>query len=242
VNTATAPPHAAATEDLPIDASVGERVLTRRPGRGDRLPSQAADAKPIPQNRSHGGDAILTAYASYLVGFKARQIVRRSGFTPSDREDVEHDLWLALASQAEHFDPSRASLNTFTDRVIESAAAMILRKRRQKKRAAGFHALSLDAAGASEVTEGGSGAGVSADDLARRIGVNVRNEISCREHADAVHHALARMPEDVREVCRHLMGGTISSAARDLRITRRQVRKHLASARVFLERAGFGEN
>jgi transposase-like protein len=50
------------------------------------------------------------------------------------------------------------------------------------------------------------------------------------------------MPDEVREVCRRMMGGTISSVARDLGISRRQVRKAISCARPFLERAGFDKN
>jgi transposase-like protein len=35
------------------------------------------------------------------------------------------------------------------------------------------------------------------------------------------------------------MGGTVASVARDLGVSRRQVRKTVAAARPFLERAGF---
>jgi RNA polymerase sigma factor (sigma-70 family) len=192
---------------------------------------------------AHGKDHVVTAYASYLVGFKARQLSKRPGFTRSDQPDLENELWLALTSQAEKFDPSRSSLNTFTDRVITTAAAMILRDRSRKKRAAGFRAQSIDIPAAKSPSTDALSTSVSADDVARRTGAEIRDEISLFEDTEAFRHALELMPDDVRAICRRLMGGgTISSVADELGVSRRQVRKQLASARSFFERAGFGAN
>ena len=59
---------------------------------------------------SHG---IVTEYARTLIRVKAKQIVRRPGFSRSDQEDIEQDLVVHLLCQAERFDPERGSLNTF---------------------------------------------------------------------------------------------------------------------------------
>jgi DNA-directed RNA polymerase specialized sigma24 family protein len=72
---------------------------------------------------------IVTEYARTLIRVKAKQIVRRPGFSRSDQADVEQDLVVHLLCQAEHFDPERASLNTFIARVIDSAVAMLVRER-----------------------------------------------------------------------------------------------------------------
>jgi RNA polymerase sigma-70 factor (ECF subfamily) len=222
-------------------------MSTIRTGAAADARASATDATPSRRGpgrqstRRPAKDFVLTAYAQVLITFKARQLSRRPGFTSSDREDVENDLWAALASQAEHFDPTKSSFSTFAARVIDTAVTMILRDRSRKKRAAGFRAQSLDSPGLGSPTTETLSARVSAADVARRTGVVARDEISIHEDAEAVRHALALMPGDVREVCRLLMGGgTVSSVARNLGVSRRQVRKSLASARPFLERAGFG--
>jgi len=99
-----------------------------------------------------GKPFVVTEYAKALVQAKARQLCRRN-FSPSEREDIEQDLWLAVLQQAERFHPARASLETFLDRVVSRAAAMLLRSRKRHKRAGGVQPLSLE----SDFTPTGEG-------------------------------------------------------------------------------------
>jgi DNA-directed RNA polymerase specialized sigma24 family protein len=80
------------------------------------------------------------------IGVKARQLCRRRDFGRSCREDIEQDLWLHLLTQAAKFDGDRSSLNTFIDRMVNSAAAALVRSREREMRADGFRSQSLDAA------------------------------------------------------------------------------------------------
>ena len=83
-------------------------------------------------------------YARTSIRVKAKQLSRRKDFGSSCREDIEQDLWLHLLGQAARFDGDRSSLNTFIDRVVNSAAASLVRSREREMRADGFHAQSLD--------------------------------------------------------------------------------------------------
>jgi RNA polymerase sigma factor (sigma-70 family) len=169
-----------------------------------------------------------------------RRLSRRSDFCRSDERDLEQRLWLALLKEAERFDPQRASLNTFIDRVVHTAAGMIVRSWYRQKRAPDKGTLSLDR---TKVAISGDinkplAQFISGADLSRRTGTTSNDETARREEAEAVTHALDTIPEELRDVCRHVMGGTISSAARDLEMSRRQVRKALQQARPYFERAG----
>jgi RNA polymerase sigma-70 factor (ECF subfamily) len=191
-------------------------------------------------NRAHGKEFVLTDYAKSLIKFKARQLSRRRDFQPAEPEDLQQELWLALVKAAEQFDPAKASLDTFIDRVVNTAVAMLVRARQRELRGNGSRVQSLDQelAPASGTPEPLATA-ISVDDLARRTGAVPRSETLVREDAEAVDHALAQMPEKMRDLCRKLMGGTVASVARDLGISRRQVRKVIRAARPFFERAGF---
>lgn len=81
--------------------------------------------------------AVFSAYAVSLIRHKSLQLIRKPGFSRSDREDLEHDLSLHLWKKAHQFDPRRASIETFADRVIKSAVRMILRDRRRRRLALG---------------------------------------------------------------------------------------------------------
>ena len=87
---------------------------------------------------------VFTEYAKSCIRVKARQLSRRSKFGKSDVEDIEQWLWQILFKEAKRFDPRRASLNTFIDRVVQTAAGMIVRNMHRQKRAAEKHAISLD--------------------------------------------------------------------------------------------------
>ena len=184
----------------------------------------------------HGKEFVLTDYAKNLIAFKARQLSLRRDFCRSDREEIQQELWLAVVSQADRFDSTRASLNTFLDRVVNTGVAMILRDRERQIRASGLQATSLDAISrdddcklADKITE---------DDLTRRLCRERRDELADRELAEAVSAALPMMPPEISDVCRSVRGGSVSSAAAELNTSRRQIRNSLAAARPFVERAG----
>lgn len=189
---------------------------------------------------AHGKDFVLTDYAKNVIKFKSHQLGQRRDFQSIEPEDLQQELWLALVKAAEQFDPAKASLDTFIDRVVNTAVAMLVRARRRLKCVKGIRADSLDDVNVSksDSPELRSEA-VSADDLARRTGVKSRDEASQREDAEVVEQALAQMPVEMRDLCRRLMGGTVASVARELGVSRRQVRKTVADARPFFEEAGF---
>jgi len=176
--------------------------------------------------------------ASHLQA-KARQLCRRRGFSPSEQEDIEQELWLAVLQQAERFDPARARLETFLDRVISRAVAMLLRSRNRRKRGHGISPLSLE----NDYTPPGEelkplSDTVSREDVARRLGTQSEDPIARLDQTEAIESVLARMPERLRDICRRLMTGTVASVARELGISRYQVRKALEEARPYFEEAG----
>ena len=186
-------------------------------------------------------DIVFTEYAKTCIRVKARQLAKRSEFRRSDEDDLQQELWLALLKKAHRFDSHRGSSNTFVDRVLNNAAGMMVRHPYRKKRAPEQKAISIerfkisDADGTKDRLENF----LSNADLSRRTGANDRDEYVCYDDAKAISHALSEMPEEMRDVCRHMMGGSISAAARDLGMSRRRIREALQSARPYFEQAGF---
>jgi RNA polymerase sigma-70 factor (ECF subfamily) len=154
-------------------------------------------------DHAQGKGFVLTDYAKNLIKFKARQLGRRREFLPADQADLQQQLWLMLCERVDAFDPAKASLDTFIDRVVNTAVGVILRNRRRHKRGNGFRTQSLDSVRAprSETPEPLSTA-VSADDLALRTGAEQHDETLRREDAEAVEFALAQMPDDLRGIAR----------------------------------------
>ena len=184
---------------------------------------------------------VFTEYAKSCIEFKARQLSQRSEFRRSDEGDLQQDLWLTLLKEAHRFDPQRASLNTFVDRVVNTAAGMILRRPYRQKRAPGQRALSLER---TKVAISGEvkkplAQFISDADLSRRTGATRCDETARHDDTEAFARAVKTMPDHVCDVCRHVMGGSISSAARGLGMSRRRIREALQAARPYFERAGF---
>ena len=189
--------------------------------------------------------ALTTDYVKTLIQVKARQVTRHRGFRPGDRDDIEQDLIAHVLKQAHHFDPARGSVNTFIDRVIGSAIAMMLRDRKRLKRAAGFAAISLDntfvgrcrshmRVPLSHVIQEGH--------LPRRRGAPVRDDHEQVDLAVDVAHAMEGLTPRQREIARRLANASEAAVARDMGISRRQVRNAVEATRQHFEQAGLRES
>jgi hypothetical protein len=184
-----------------------------------------------------GKDFILTDYARRLIEFKAKQLSRQRGFQKSDEECLEQELWLAVTQQADRFDPSRASLDTFLDRVIGTSVAMIVRDRHRLKRRPASEGTSLDAPADESENSESMAAQVSYGDLSRRTGVESEDEHLIELRQKRVQEVLDQMPPEISDVCRRVMGGSVASAARELKTSRRQIQNALQAAAPYFERA-----
>lgn len=176
-----------------------------------------------------------SSYAARLIRFKARQLCRRPGFTPSDREDIEQALRADLLERLPRFDASKAGLNTFIARVIERKTISIVRHRFAEKRSPEREECSLN----DEVRDGD--------------GRLVDRHQTTPEAASVWQrlHDLTRDVSDLRErlesdLHRRVMdalgrGGTINSVANELGIPRRAVERCMAELREVFEDAGLRE-
>ncbi len=186
-------------------------------------------------------DAVLTAYAKSLIRIKARQLARKPGFTRSDEEDLEQELAMFLLAKGHLFDPARASVNTFTDRVIMSKVAMIIRDRRRQKRAGDFTAQSLEETRPrSEDEVGALRDALTEADARRRLGTEA-SDLERAQRIAAVVEAMRSLPAEDRDICCRLTERPAAAVARDLGISRHQLRKVIERVRLHFEARGLGE-
>lgn len=186
-------------------------------------------------------DAALTRYARTLIRTKARQLCRHPGFSRSDIEDVSQELILSLLAKAHLFDPKRASLDTFADRVVNSSAKMILRGRRRLKRAAGFKTISLDS---GTVQMNGKPVPVAETiDTDHRSGRTVEppSEV-LRENDEAVAQALAELTPHLADIAERLKNVSVAGLAREMGVSRRQLYSALRLIRARFEATGFDKS
>ncbi len=180
-------------------------------------------------------DAVLTDYASSLIKYKARQLTRRSGFSRSDEEDIAQDLTLTLLAKAYLYDANRACQNTFVDRVVRSAIAIILRDRRRLKRAAGFTAQSLD-----QPPSGDADTTPLRDSLPAS-GPGGPKTVEQSDFVAAVVNVVESLPPDLQEISRRLKTDAVSAVARDMGISRRQIRNAIERIRKHFESKGLSD-
>lgn len=192
--------------------------------------------------RGGADGAPLSPYVLSLIQRKAKQLCRRRGFRSADRKDLIQELTARLLAKTGKYDPGRgASLNTFANRVIESAVRMLLRDAVRQKRAAGLAAASLD--GGSVIIDGQPvplTEVVSDADRERVTGGALAPRTTATELADAVEQALSPLPPFVVEVARQLQVGNASAACKALGVSRRKVYAAIAMIRERLEAAGLG--
>ena len=181
----------------------------------------------------------FTPYARRLVRFKARSLSNCRGFRHFEVSDLQQELWLALQQQVPNFDPDRASIDTFINRVVESASCSLIRDQQRARRHDDQCTRSLDAPPAADDSAETLSGSLSDSDRVRHTGRVASDARSESEDREAVDQALRSMPAVAGDVCRRLMNGSVSSVARDLGTSRRQIRNAIAEAREHLQEAGF---
>jgi RNA polymerase sigma factor (sigma-70 family) len=187
-------------------------------------------------------DAVHTAYSKFLISLKAKQLCRKPGFNRSEERDLAQDLTMSWVKAADKYDPAReASIDTYADRVINSAVKMILRARRAQKRAAGFTAKSLDS-GHEELRGAVVPIGELLDGrgLERRGAARPSDAISALERKEAVELALAALSPSLAAIARRSANQSANAMAKEMGISRRQLDKAMKAIREKFQEFGLG--
>lgn len=189
------------------------------------------------------GTDVCTEYVRTLIRVKARQIVRRPGFSKSDTDDVEQDLLLHLLAQIQQFDPSRGSLNTFISRVVDSAVAMLVREHGRNKRVPATGVIQslemmVDQLGGAKTPVGAT---ISQADFERRVGSTSMSGIELFELAEDITRLIDALPPGLQAVCRVRMDRNRKEAERDLGLSRRNYDAAIELIRQHFVQGGFGE-
>ncbi len=174
--------------------------------------------------------ALTTDCITNLIKFKARHLLRRPEFHGVEMEEVQQELALHVAQRAHLFDPRRGHVVAFITVVVDTAAAIMCRSRGRLKRGAGVLPQSLE--GSMLLNEGRKMPLMDLlleDDLRRRYGGQASSDP--RERVDLAD-GLAHLSPVLRQIAQLLMNdGGETSIARDLGMSRRQVRKAIDELR-----------
>ena len=180
-----------------------------------------------PSNPPIDSDVIVQA-ARYC----AETLFRRGLFRRSDLDDVQQDLVLAILKRLQRFDPDRASLPTFANRVAQNAAKSLLRRRHAAKRGRSRVLQSLEA----ELNDRHgapccAGNLVAETQLETRCGIRRR---SAREQSDLkidLNDAKTALPDVDRDLCRLLEEQSPTDVAGRAGIARSTVYRRMAKVR-----------
>ncbi|HRU20183.1 MAG TPA: sigma-70 family RNA polymerase sigma factor [Kiritimatiellia bacterium] len=169
---------------------------------------------------THRQNEPLTPYLTALIECKARQLVGKAGYTSDDLKDIEQDLIQDLLERLPKFDPAKASLNTFADRVVGRRICNLLRDRR-----AGMRDWRRDAYSLNEEIETDEGSierheFISQDEVDLRTGRYDRTATERALRTMDVAAVLAGLPHELRRVAEMLMTQSVAEVARELGIPR----------------------
>jgi len=177
-------------------------------------------------------DAESSAYAQELIKKKARQLARNPVLRGLDEDDLAQELWLGLLEKMHHFEPSRATVDTFIDRVVSTLAATILRYHKRKKRAGNSRTISLDQPGKGSTEEKATlGDQLSAVDRIRHTGIGRPDQ------AEEIMEEVKSWPADEQALFFELLEGTVAAVARERGITRQRVYRMMERMRERFEAA-----
>ena len=185
--------------------------------------------------------ALSTDSVKTLISIRARQLVRQSGFRRHEQADVEQELAAYILGKAHYFDPGRACVSTFIDRVVQSGIVTIWRQRRRLKHVERLGAISLER---THVQHGGQdqttlSRALSETDLHRRTGQDPTGDQQRAELASDVASVLAGLPAEARHVALRLADVSEAAIAQELGISRRRVRTAVNLIREQFEKANF---
>lgn len=184
---------------------------------------------------------IVTEYARTLIRVKAKQLVRRPGFSRSDQPDVEQDLVVHLLCQAQHYDPDRGALNTFIARVVDSAVAMLLRERGRVRRNPEGDAEVQSLAEMVPQPDGPPEALarlISQLDLERRTGGASLTDAQLFELVDDVASVIPTLPPEMQDICRSLLTRNRRETEAELGISRRGLQSAMVLIREHFVKSG----
>lgn len=202
----------------------------------------------------------IDEYAEKVIRIRARQLVRKAGFSESDCEDLLQDMKFDLWRRLSKFDPSKAPHSkaprkAFIDRVVRHKVASILEGRKAQLRDYRRERGSLnDLLGTPDGKPAERGDSVDQNEACRRTGGPGRSAEDLRDLAIDIAAVVSNLPLELRDLCQLLMTETPTEVSREtstapgtLYDARRKIRRrfedaklgeYLPTARRFARRSG----
>jgi len=184
------------------------------------------------------GRVVIDRFVRDLVRRKARQLVGKAGFTRSDLEDLEQELYLKLVKAARSFDPVHAHWRSFATAVVERHTASLLRDKQAEKRDS-RRVCSLEMiVGQDEEGPVKLGETIGQPEYDARRGCWPREEQELCQLVQDVADVVAGLPAELRELAEALKTESISQIARRTGLSRSAINARVDQLRERFEQAG----
>ena len=181
------------------------------------------------------------AFARRLIRRKARQLARKDTFSPTDREDVEQELWLHLCQRLPQFNPAKGTIYAFVVTILERRTATLLRRYEAPKRDSRRCSSLSKNLGAGPAGQVELAATLTAEAADRRLGRASRPAQQRLDAADDVAVVVAQLTPELRAVCEATQLGTRTAAAQALGLPRTTFSARLVKLRRIFSEAGLQE-
>lgn len=182
----------------------------------------------------------LDDFALKLIKRTARQVARKVGLRCWDRDDVSQELTVRLLEAMPRFDPERGHWRAFVTAVVDRQAAGLMREYLAQKR----HQRSM--VSLSELVDDGEGHLV---ELGETICDGEQLKYRGRQHKEEqdafelehdVQSLTEVLPSALRDIYERLQHDSPAQVARDLGMSKVEMRAALRELREHVEDAGLG--
>lgn len=192
-----------------------------------------------PQRSGPVNDKPIDSFTRGYVKKCARRLIGHHGFYDSDRDEIEQALYLKLAGHLDQANPDDPKWKAFVAKTVSRHIASLIRDRKSPKRdhrrVCSIHVIfTADEEGPVEL----------ADTLQEHETPSRRSQ-ECRTEQEAtglrvdVAACIDRLSDQrYRELCRHLMHGTVTEAAGEMNVPRTTLNEWLPKIRQRFEELG----
>ena len=175
------------------------------------------------------------------VTAKARKLSRRRGFSKSDTDDIEQEMWIAIAGACRSYCRERGLIESFAGSVIQNVLAALIRHR-----TADLRTYATEAGSLNDVIDDGEGPVewihlFDADDRSNHLGGRRRPQQSQSDLSHDLPVVIAKLPVETRAVAELLMHHPPGAIAEKLGMTRGKVRGHISLIQEHFEEHGLDE-
>ena len=176
---------------------------------------------------------VLHPYATQTIRFHAQRLARGTLFPGMTAEDHQQELALDLWRRLPAYDPERAGLATFIDRIVRRRVSDLITSAHTAARDGERQTISLDSA------EDGDGTGLS-DQVSTSEGLwagpaDLEHEVSLRHD---LGRFIALLPPALRRCCAILISGSVGEAIHEEKLHRSSYYEALGRLRRRAREAG----